>query len=87
MGGARAALCADRPLAAADLFVHKFCVNIEYMCVTDFILNFGGALFLPEGWRQQLCHCESCLRSYEANSLLFLTNLADTVHHYESQVR
>jgi E3 ubiquitin-protein ligase UBR7 len=43
-------------------------------------------LFLPEGWRQQLCECSACLQLYEDSGLSFLTSLADTVHHYESQV-
>ncbi len=39
-----------------------------------------------EGWRQQLCECSACLQVYEDSGLTFLTSLADTVHHYESQV-
>ncbi len=47
---------------------------------------WAGSLFLPEGWRQQLCECSACRQLYEDSGLTFLTSLADTVHHYESQV-
>jgi hypothetical protein len=43
-------------------------------------------MFLVEGWRQHLCKCHACLQVYQDNNLAFLTDLTDTVHHYESQV-
>ena len=45
-----------------------------------------GTLFLAEGWRLELCHCLSCLHTYQTSDLAFLTDTTDTVHHYESQV-
>lgn len=44
-----------------------------------------GTLFLPDGWRSELCRCPECLQTYQASGLAFLTDSTDTVHHYESQ--
>jgi len=42
-------------------------------------------LFLPAGWRLSLCSCSSCSAAYTAAGVEFLTQEADTVHHYEQQ--
>jgi len=44
-----------------------------------------SALFLPTGWRDQLCRCDDCTRIYEEKHLEFLLDSEDTVHFYESQ--
>ena len=47
----------------------------------------ASTLFLPAGWRAGLCSCTSCSAAYTAAGVTFLTQEADTVHHYEQQVR
>jgi len=44
-------------------------------------------IFMPEGWREQLCRCEECLNMYKRLEVEFLVEAADTVHHYEAQAR
>ena len=44
-----------------------------------------SALFLPNGWREQLCRCDDCAKIYEEKKLEFLLDPEDTVHFYESQ--
>ena len=44
-----------------------------------------SALFLPNGWREQLCRCGDCIKMYDEKRLEFLIDPEDTVHFYESQ--
>ena len=44
-----------------------------------------STLFMPQGWREQLCKCSDCVAKYEELSLEFLLDAEDTVHHYESK--
>jgi len=46
-----------------------------------------GSLFLPEGWRSQLCKCNSCSVRYKEEELEFLLDPNDTVHSYEEQAQ
>lgn len=43
------------------------------------------ALFMTGDWRQQLCKCQKCCQMYRCQDVDFLTDLEDTVHHYEEQ--
>merc|ERR1719273_50872 len=43
------------------------------------------SLFMPLGWRYQLCKCSSCKKMYQELSLAFLIDVEDTVHHYVSK--
>ena len=42
-------------------------------------------LFMPQNWRKELCKCDECLKLYRDQSLSYLIDDEDTVHHYESQ--
>ena len=44
-----------------------------------------SALFLPGGWRDQLCKCVDCQKLYSDKKIEFLLDPEDTVHFYESQ--
>lgn len=46
----------------------------------------GGA-FWPAGWREKLCRCARCSKSYEEEGVQFLLDEADTVHAYEERGR
>jgi len=45
------------------------------------------SLFLPIGWRNQVCKCPKCLDLYRDSGTTFLTDETDTVHHYEDQAK
>jgi len=45
------------------------------------------SLFLPRGWRAQLCSCVSCTQLYKESNMAYLTQESDTVHYYESQAK
>lgn len=44
---------------------------------------FEGATFWPSHFRQKLCTCSECITMYKDLSVLFLTDLEDTVKAYE----
>ena len=44
-------------------------------------------LFMPQNWRKDLCKCDECLKLYRDQSLSYLIDDEDTVHHYESQAK
>jgi len=46
-----------------------------------------SSLFLPTGWRAQLCSCPSCIQLYNDAGTAFLTQETDTVHYYEAQAK
>ena len=46
-----------------------------------------GATFWDENWRKTLCTCEDCISLYKENNCLYLIDLKDTVHYYESENR
>jgi len=46
-----------------------------------------SSLFLPSGWRTNLCNCSSCVKMYEDRKISFLPKETDTVHYYESQAQ
>lgn len=43
-----------------------------------------GATFWPSNFRQKLCTCSKCIEMYKDLSVLFLTDLEDTVTAYEA---
>ena len=44
-------------------------------------------LFMPQNWRKDLCKCDECQKLYREQSLSYLIDEEDTVHHYESQAK
>jgi len=42
-------------------------------------------LFMPQNWRKELSKSDECLKLYRDQSLSYLIDDEDTVHHYESQ--
>jgi len=47
----------------------------------------SSSLFLPIGWRNQVCKCSKCLDLYKDSGTAFLMDETDTVHHYENQAK
>ncbi|XP_063822830.1 putative E3 ubiquitin-protein ligase UBR7 [Ostrinia nubilalis] len=45
---------------------------------------FKGATFWPSNFRQKLCTCGECISMYKDLSVMFLTDLEDTVTEYEA---
>ena len=43
------------------------------------------ALFMLQGWREELCKCSDCTKMYQENRLDFLLDPEDTVHYYEKK--
>ena len=41
------------------------------------------ALFMLQGWREQLCRCIECNKMYQEHCVDFLLDPEDTVHYYE----
>ena len=41
------------------------------------------ALFMLQGWREQLCRCIECTKMYQEHCVDFLLDPEDTVHYYE----
>jgi len=46
-----------------------------------------ATLFLPSGWRAQLCRCNKCLQVYTKTGTSYLLQNSDTVHYYEAQAK
>jgi E3 ubiquitin-protein ligase UBR7 len=44
-----------------------------------------NASFWKKDWRQKLCKCMSCLRTYKDAAVEFLVDLEDTTHFYEEK--
>ena len=44
-----------------------------------------STLFLPMGWRSQICKCDNCTKRMDEAKLPFLVDDEDTVHHYEAK--
>ncbi len=55
------------------------------MKLSDETRSAAKTLFMPAGWRQNLCKCEKCAKIYPEEKLEFLLSAEDTVHHYEEQ--
>ena len=43
------------------------------------------ALFMLQGWREELCKCSDCTKMYKENCVEFLFDPEDTVHYYEKK--
>jgi len=46
-----------------------------------------NSLFLPIGWRKQVCQCLKCVNLFKEAGIAFLTDETDTVHHYEEKAK
>merc|ERR1719216_373963 len=53
--------------------------------IQSLILSEPVSLFMPQGWRYQLCKCSSCKKMYQELSLAFLIDAEDTVNYYVSK--
>ena len=49
------------------------------------ISDSAGAGFFGEGWRSQLCHCDSCKELYASSGVEFLLEESDPVGVYEGK--
>lgn len=45
----------------------------------------GTTTFWAEGWRLNLCQCDSCHKLYSANKVEYIIDLEDSVHYYEEK--
>lgn len=44
-----------------------------------------GSSFWPTNWRKSLCKCSDCMALYKKNKVDFLTDIEDTVLHYQEK--
>ena len=67
----------------------KICVNDKCFLAHEKVQSLKSskpaALFMLQGWREQLCKCSECIKKYQELSLDYLLDQEDTVHHYENK--